>query len=472
MKKQYSIKWIITSVLLIFVIIILVLIYVFQTNFLDDFYRINKINEMRTVENALITGIKNNDLEDTLKSVSITNEVCIRIDTGGSAITGNKKNQVCALEYLDDFQMNIIFRETRLNGGSKLFENYSLNQSGTKVEDLYILSSIFDYRGIDVMVLVSSIVAPLSPMIKTIESQFVFITLVVIVATIVLALYLSKKFVKPLTEINDQAKMISENEYDPNKVKATARELSDINETLAKSQELIKQADIARKELLSNVSHDLRTPLTMIVGYGEMIKDFKDENNEENIDVIIDEAKRLSYLVDDLLDLSKSELGQLKLHPNIVDIKDVLDNVAHQYDGYLKSLNINFIYDCKLNEKVNVDEKRIYQVLYNFINNAMNYCDKDNATIMLEAKKLNNQVLVSVYDNGQGIDKKDLEKIWDRYYKVDKEHKRQRLGSGIGLSLSKMILDAHNIKYKVESKKGEYTKFTIYIDIVKEKNIE
>lgn len=463
MKKQYSINRIVTATLVLAITLSLVVIYIFQVFFIDDFYKANKIKEMNEITENIKNSIYNNTLVETLKDVSVSNEFCIRIDTNSHALTGYGENNVCALKYLNDVQINIMYRETADNGGSKLYENYNFKQSGINKNDIFIKTQIIDYFGTDMLIMVSSFAQPLTPMIKTIESQFIFIVIVTVLITLLIAYLLSKIIIKPIVDMNNEAMKIVEGKYDSSNIKTSAKEVNDLNETLNKAQELIKVSDKARKELLSNVSHDLRTPLTMIAGYGEMMKDFKDEVNDENLDIIINEAHRLSDLVNDLLDLSKSELGELKLNLEETDIDKLIDEVAKQYEGYLKQHNINFIYSSKTNAKVMTDKKRLMQVLYNFINNAMNYNDKDERLIKLQAEDKDEMIEISVYDNGNGISKEDIDKIWDRYYKVDKEHKRQMNGSGIGLSLCKAILDALKIEHKVESKEGEYTRFTIYL---------
>ena len=201
----------------------------------------------------------------------------------------------------------------------------------------------------------------------------------------------------------------------------------------------------------------------MIVGYGEMIRDLPEENTEENINVIIDEAKRLSTLVDDLIDISKIDAIRLELHKEEITVKELLESVYRQYEKYCETQGIELILDCKEDQKIQIDIKRIKQVLYNFINNSLNYNDKEKQKIIIGSERNEDGLRIYVYDNGEGIDKEDLGNIWDRYYKVDKEHKRHHIGSGIGLSLAKQLLEAHGMECGVESLKGEYSKF--YFDI-------
>ncbi len=460
MKKKFSLRIELIIFLLIFVLSILGLIYFFQTTFLDSFYKESKINVLENIASEVKLSIENDDLDDYMDQITISNEVCVRVVSNNS-----KYNNVgaCSLKNLDFNTINDIAKQTSDNGGDKLFDLFRYHVNSDSELDIYIYSKLFDINDETVMVLVSTMITPIGATISTIKSQYVIIVGIVVVMTIILALILSHFIIKPIKKINDESKNLAKGEYDKSKVNFKIKEFDELNNTLDKANEDISKADKAKKELLANVSHDLRTPLTMIVGYGEMIRDLPEENNESNINVIIDEAKRLSALVDDLLDISRIENDNIKLNKKEVSLNDLLTNTYHQYEKYCEAQNVKL--ELKLSEDkiVSIDEARIKQVLYNFINNALNYNDKDNQLIILGSEIIDNKTRVYVYDNGEGISDKDINNIWDRYYKVDKLHRRSHIGSGIGLALSKQLLEAHNIKYGVESKVGEYTKF--YFDL-------
>ncbi len=460
MKKKFSLRIELIIFLLIFVLSILGLIYFFQTTFLDSFYKESKINVLENIASEVKLSIENDDLDDYMDQITISNEVCVRVVSNNS-----KYNNVgaCSLKNLDFNTINDIAKQTSDNGGDKLFDLFRYHVNSESELDIYIYSKLFDINDETVMVLVSTMITPIGATISTIKSQYVIIVGIVVIMTIILALILSHFIIKPIKKINDESKNLAKGEYDKSKVNFKIKEFDELNNTLDKANEDISKADKAKKELLANVSHDLRTPLTMIVGYGEMIRDLPEENNESNINVIIDEAKRLSTLVDDLLDISRIENDNIKLNKKEVSLNDLLTNTYHQYEKYCEAQNVKL--ELKLSEDkiVSIDEARIKQVLYNFINNALNYNDKDNQLIILGSEIIDNKTRVYVYDNGEGISDKDINNIWDRYYKVDKLHKRSHIGSGIGLALSKQLLEAHNIKYGVESKVGEYTKF--YFDL-------
>lgn len=460
MKKKFSLRIELIIFLLIFVLSILGLIYFFQTTFLDSFYKDSKINVLENIASEVQLSIENDDLDDYMDQITISNEVCVRVVSNNS-----KYNNVgaCSLKNLDFNTINDIAKQTSDNGGDKLFDLFRYHVNSESELDVYIYSKLFDINDETVMVLVSTMITPIGATISTIKSQYVIIVGIVAIMTIILALILSHFIIKPIKKINDESKNLAKGEYDKSKVNFKIKEFDELNNTLDKANEDISKADKAKKELLANVSHDLRTPLTMIVGYGEMIRDLPEENNESNINVIIDEAKRLSTLVDDLLDISRIENNNIKLNKKDISLNDLLTNTYHQYEKYCEAQSVKFELKLAEDKIVSIDEARIKQVLYNFINNALNYNDKDNQLIILGSEIIDDKTRVYVYDNGEGISEKDINNIWDRYYKVDKLHKRSHIGSGIGLALSKQLLEAHNIKYGVESKVGEYTKF--YFDL-------
>lgn len=459
MKKKSSLRFKITLILLVFMVSMLGLIYIFQTSMLDVFYKANKISYIESTANAIAESIQNDneDLSTAIEKYTFSNEVCVRVETtiGGLYTEGNS----CALGKLRSSDVAKISEATINAGGSKLFSNLILNYNNTFSQDIYLYTKIIDLDGESVMVMVSTNIVPIVATIQTISNQYTAIFFTVIICTLVLALVLSTIIVKPFNRIEVESRNLPQGKYDKDTVKPNSLETETLNDTLANANEQIIKADKARKELIGNVSHDLRTPLTMIVGYGEMIRDLPEENNEDNINVIIDEAKRLSTLVDDLLDLSKVESGKIELHKENVSINSMLNSVYKQYEQYCKAKDVDFKLELIDDYTAYIDENRIKQVLYNFINNSLNYNTKDNKEIILGCELVNNKHRIYVYDNGNGIKDSDIDKIWDRYYKVDKEHKRAHLGSGIGLSLSRDLLIASDLNYGVESKEGEYSKF-------------
>lgn len=459
MKKTFKLRFLMLTILVVFIGLMLALILFLQTTFLDGTYKNNKIAYLKDTAAQIDEGIQNDDILSVLEDISFSNEVCVRVITDAVGFTTYQDASSCALGKLSSKQLNKIATTTFDNGGEALFDSNSSN-----IKNAYIYSKLSKVNDENVLIMLSTSIVPLQSTIDTMYDQFNIIIIVVVIATILLALCLSSLIVKPIKKIEMEATNLPSGKYDHKLVKTDAREIENLNNTLARANEEIIKADVARKELIGNVSHDLRTPLTMIVGYGEMIRDFPEENNAENINVIINEAKRLSTLVDDLLDLSKVESGKIEFHNKDIKISDLLGSVYDQFEPYCKANNIELVLSVEDDVVVNVDENRLKQVLHNFISNALNYNDSDSPKIIIGEEKVDGAYRIYVYDNGSGVKEEDKDKIWNRYYKVDKEHKRSHIGSGIGLSLCKDILDKMGYKYGVDSVYKEYSKF--YFDIL------
>ena len=442
------------------------LVYFFQTNYLDEFYKTSKIKTIEKVADSIAESVQAGSLNDALDKLSFTNEVCVRIS---SNVEDYNVNGACILREISDSTVNQIGNEVNKNGGKKLFDNFVYNYGHGDEADsmkMFVYGETFKIDKANILIMVSSLITPLNATISTIKRQYVLIAAIVVAATIILALIMSRLIIRPIKKINDESNNLSKGNYNGGDIKTRNKEFSELNKTLIKANEDIQKADKAKKELVANVSHDLRTPLTMIVGYGEMIRDLPEENNEDNINVIIDEAKRLSSLVDDLLDISRIDEGKITLNKKEINLYTLLHDVYKQYSNYCKAKKVKF--KLKVDKeyrkiKVEVDEKRIKQVIYNFINNALNYNDKDNCYIELGAELVNDKVRIYVYDNGQGIKESELNSVWDRYYKSSSNHIRHHIGSGIGLSLSRDLLEAHELEHGVDSKINEYSKF--YFDV-------
>lgn len=448
------------TILVVFIGLMLALILFLQTTFLDGTYKNNKIAYLKDTAALIDEGIQNDDILSVLEDISFSNEVCIRVVTDAVGFTTYQEASSCALGKLSAKQLNKIATTTFDNGGEALFDNNS-----SYLKNVYIYSKLSKVNDENVLIMLSTSIVPLQSTIDTMYDQFNIIIIVVVIATILLALCLSSLIVKPIKKIEMEATNLPSGKYDYKLIKTDAREIENLNNTLARANEEIIKADVARKELIGNVSHDLRTPLTMIVGYGEMIRDFPEENNAENINVIINEAKRLSTLVDDLLDLSKVESGKIEFHNKDIKISDLLGSVYDQFEPYCKANNIELVLNVEDSDVVvNVDDNRLKQVLHNFMSNALNYNDAKDTKIIIGEEKVDGAYRIYVYDNGSGVKEEDKDKIWNRYYKVDKEHKRSHIGSGIGLSLCKDILDKMGYKYGVDSVYKEYSKF--YFDIL------
>ena len=273
---------------------------------------------------------------------------------------------------------------------------------------------------------------------------------------------------KPIHDTTKEAKQLAQQNYDLTFSGGNYRELCELNDTLTYSAHELKKVDELRKELIANISHDLRTPLTMITGYSEVMRDIPGENSPENIQIIIDEANRLSQLVNDLLDISKLESGAVAMENKTLCLTDCIKGIFKRYTKLTEQGGYSIEFEYEKDVYIYADELRISQVLYNLINNAVNYAGEDK-TIIVKQTVNDNEVRIEVIDHGVGIEEDKLEYIWDRYYKVDKEHKQAVVGTGLGLSIVKNILNQYDAKYGVDSILNQGSTFWFTMKIV-EKN--
>lgn len=469
MKKTCKLQNKLLIYILCFVIGILVVFWIFEVAFLSLFYENVKISETKKVVNDIVDLYDSDELEDFMRSIAIQNDMCIRIisdskDIITSSVSGCKLNK---LNYNDIYYYTI---KAAGNNGTFIDRNYerslflnSKNPNIFLIENSNVENIIYvQLTDNGHMILVNTNISPLTSTIKTLQMQIIVIGIIVIGAAIVLALYISKRIVRPIEKINEEAKKLASGKYD-NTSNNEYLEANDLNKTLKKAAMDISKADKAKRDLIANVSHDLRTPLTMIGGYGQMMIDLPNEKTDENIKVIIDEATRLNYLVNDLLDYAKLQDNKIKLNIQEINISMLLANIYDTYHHINNKLHLDLIMEDDL--MVNCDPNRIEQVIKNFINNAINY--GNDQRVELICRKIDDKIMVAVKDYGKGIDPQDLPYIWDRYYKVDKTHVRSNIGSGIGLSIAKEILQLHNIEYGVDSKVNQGSIFYFKFNSIK-----
>ena len=321
--------------------------------------------------------------------------------------------------------------------------------------------------GNNTYIFISTSLVPLDSSVTILKSQFIVVAIIVLLIAIIISYFISRKLSNPIIKLNQAAKKIGKKEYDINlPLDDTPREIVELSETLNDAVRELESNDKLRTELMANVGHDLKTPLTMIKAYAYAIKDLNSDNKEKreaDLNIIIEEVDRLSLLVEDILELSKIEAGAYPMQMERFNISKMIKNILRRYD-ILEKEGYQFIFDCKKEAFVTGDVKRLEQVVYNLINNAVNYTGDDKKITIRQTNK-KETVLIEVIDTGKGIDKKEIDLIWDKYYQINKNHKRNKFGTGLGLSIVKQILENHHCKYGVLSEKKKGT--TFYFEIHK-----
>lgn len=471
-RRRLSLKVRLIGAFLLFTALMLVVLWLFQTVFLDDFYKVIKTRQIEKAANYICSNIEDDDIEEYMESIKDRNGMTVGVyDTSGELF-----RRVYTSEYENSFGIDIMpheiyacYEKAKEEGGFVVVDNEQIffeNDflSGIDREDM----PRFDYNtnsrltcaeivsisdGKEYMVILRSPIAPVSSTVETLQIQLIIVSVVLGGLGIILAVLVSAKISKPLSKTNKAAKELAKQNYGVTFADEGYKEIRELNSTLSYAAKELSAVDRLRRELISNISHDLRTPLTMISGYAEVMRDIPGENSPENLQVIIDESQRLSQLVTDLLDLSKLESGNIPLARERFCLTDSIRSIFIRYEKLIADDECKISFEQDTDVDVIGDEIRLSQVIYNLINNAINYSNEDK-TVTVRQIVTGDKVRIEISDKGEGIEKEDLPNIWDRYYRVDKEHKSAVIGSGLGLSIAKNVLIQHNARFGVKSAKG------------------
>lgn len=462
--RKLSTKWHLFGYLTLFCAVMLVLLWLFQVVFLDSFYKAIKTNDIKSSAQNLANNINSSTLSDLMSNISKNNDMNILIaDLDGNTLQSSEGFPDNIILRLSSVDFSTIVEDTKANGGSNItrFErgNFKNNMQGVGRQpfskgfamESIIYTKLVPYKdGTEAIIMLSANISPVDSTVQTIRVQLIFITVIMIILALFLALYISRKISKPIIKINNTSKKLATGDYTVYFDSSSYKEISELAETLNYATFELSRVDELRKDLIANISHDLRTPLTMITGYSEVIRDLPGENTKENVQVVIDEAKRLTSLVNDVLDISKLQSGIIQLNTNEYNFTESIRTILERYAKLIEKegYTIHFEYDKDV--FVKADELKISQVVYNLVNNAITYAGKDK-TVIVRQTQYENKVKLEVIDHGEGIPQEKLKEIWDRYYKVDKDHKRAQIGTGLGLSIVKTILEMHKAEFGVKS---------------------
>ena len=302
---------------------------------------------------------------------------------------------------------------------------------------------------------------------------FVIVGIIVLLLTAMVSYNVSQKLSSGLKNLSSTAVRFSEGDFDVNFANAEYQELADLSDTLNSVRDEVKKSGDFQRELIANVSHDLKTPLTMIKAYASMIREISGDNPEKrdkHLQVIIDEADRLTGLVDDVLNVSKVSSKLDEINFKVFNLTEFLYGIINKFDYLQETQGYSFMVDVDPNLYTRADEEKIGQVIYNILSNAINYTGEDKTVyISLKSNLDSDRIKLIIKDTGKGISKQELPEIWNRYYRVKENHARPVKGTGLGLSIVKIILENHSFDFGVESEIGKGSSFWVDFPAVPEK---
>lgn len=525
-SEKISIKWKIFCYLLGFTVILLVILWMLQIAYLDAFYKLIKTEEAESVSEQVIELVSSGEdidtLSDEIDEIAAANNLSVLVtDAEGNTLYNAEYIANSSIAEIPQQIFQQYYELAEENDGSAKIEfkgnenktftekgmvppddagpaandnrtpttddaefsaeeapsteeeggfdgdwknGYFMQNHGQEMAESVIYFNIVNAGSEEYVVMVNSVLTPVDATVNTLKVQLIWISALMVLLSLGIALLLSKQVSKSMIKVTKSANELAAGNYGVEFDGKDYREITELSNTLNYMTKELEKTENLRRELIANVSHDLRTPLTMVIAYSEVMRDLPGENTPENIQVVIDESKRLTNLVNDMLDISKLQAGVLEKNATVFNLTNSIQSVFERYnklkeqDGY----TINFEYGKEV--FVCADEFKIYQVIYNLVNNAINYTGADKTVTVRQITK-GNRVRIEISDSGEGIAEEELPYVWDRYYKVDKTHKRAIAGTGLGLSIVKNILQLHDAQYGVESEVGKGSTFWFVLEL-------
>ncbi len=430
MMGRLKLKWKIFIFLLAFCGFLLFILWLFQTVLLNDMYKMIRRSELHNAAALVEENIDSPDLGEILNRLNAEKSIMV------APARDFVKPQTPAPDGRGGVHPETITetKEFTLSNGQ-------------------VMSLTFH-----------AMITPVDATVSTLQIQLYIITAIMILASVAIALVLSDVIAKPLVRLNNGAKKLSRGNYNADFNGSGYLEVKELSDTLNSAAIELSKVDELRRELIANISHDLRTPLALIYSYAEMMQDFPDEITATQVQTIMSETKRLSSLVNDILDVSKLETSAMELHMHSYNLTESIGDTAARLSELLKNDGYSIVFEHSEDVYVTADEAKITQAFYNLLTNAVNY-STDDKHIVVRQSRVQSSVRIEVLDHGDGIAPENIPYIWDRYYKVDKKHKRAITGTGLGLSIVKKIFELHGAEYGVESEFGKGSVFWFQLGI-------
>lgn len=460
-----------TTTLFSFVMFAMVLVafmWMLSSFFLDTYYQKMRTQEViRTadaIEAQYLKGTSGFD-KYAVETAGI-NGLFIRIVSMDSTLEFNGTGEVRTAEEVDSDIASIDSR-LRITGEGSVTE---IRQAATSDSSARLVYASHIGMGRNIAALY--IIAPLYPdqiTIRIVKNMLGYITFILLSVACFLAYALSRRITLPIENLTRSATELSRGNYNVRFDGSSFTETKELARALNKASYEMEKTDFYQREILANVSHDLKTPLTMIRSYAEKIIDISGDNPEKrnaDLQIIISETERLNRLVTDMLSVSNLQSNNVEMHRETFDLVEAAEDVYESFKVLGSSQGYDvFFHPCKP-AYVTGDRSRIMQVMTNFVSNAVKYSG-DNKFIDIQLVRGNRKVTFHCIDHGVGIPSDEISHVWDKYYRTSANHERDIEGTGLGLAISKSILNLHSAKYGVKSEEGKGSDFWFEMDTVR-----
>lgn len=444
-------------------IAVVLVVYLGQIVLLRTYFEVGKKADVSKIAEEIEIFIRDGEVPiygNVISKYAYDNSFCIEISdlTGTNLKTADMMGSGCVIHNINQRTLSGI--KTELISEPDKAHYYNIKHP------LYQKESILFGKAITVgdslcLLLINAYLEPIDGTTEILKTQLLGTTMFALMLSTIISFVVSQTFTRPIRKLKSAASEVALGNLDVKVDVEREDELGDLANTFNYMTDEVSKVGALQKDLVANVSHEMRIPLTMIRGYAEAIKDITGEDKEKRdkqLDIIIEETDRLNDLVGDILSLGRLEAGHEKIEEEEIPVKELIEGILQKYKMIYP--DYSFGLSCNWEGVVLADAGRITQVIMNLINNAINHTGDDNIVEIGLADE-GDLVKVSVADTGKGIEKEDLKFIWDRYYKSNKSGKRRVAGTGLGLSIVKAIMIAHKMPFGVDSKPNEGSIFWI-----------
>ena len=446
---------------LLFAMVVLVLLWGMQLYMLNHSYENMKTREVVKVASLISRSYSqgNENLTAGIQELSINNDFYVMMESpsGYLYFSPEAETRMPVYSYITHApQLKAMLQKSR-----RLPVSFKINNGTEKYSTLAYGCVLDNSPGREVYLYIFSPLYPVTSTVNILKEQLLSVTFITLIIAFLLSIYFAMRISRPLQSMTGAARRMGKGDYN---VKFEGNSYSEINRlaaTLNTAAYELGMADNRQKDLIANVSHDLKTPLTMIRSYAEMIRDLSGDNptkRNAHLQVIINETDRLAQLVSDMSTVTAMQQHKVKLEKTVFDLTAAAAANLASYEILTEQEGYTFQFNAQKECLVYGDEARIKQVIANLTSNAVKYCGEDKI-IIVNVRRIGKRCRFEVADHGPGIKAEELPHVWDRYYKTSSHFARQTEGTGLGLSIVKEILTLHHSNYGVDSKEGRGSTF-------------
>ncbi|MDO4415187.1 MAG: HAMP domain-containing sensor histidine kinase [Erysipelotrichaceae bacterium] len=450
---------------------ITVFIGTLQTGLIRPYYRNTKVQSVSSVADRMQDDL----VSDSSTSQSVQQALREAVDNSVCVVMYNDKGTL--IYNADSLGAGCIFNNSGNEEISKITSEEGMKTLLTDTQREYTANFTNEATGQEMIVygrkisetlgnyymFINSPLEPVDSVVTFFQRQYAYYTMIAIVIASLVAFYISTSVTGPIVRMKKEASKLSNADYSTDFDGGAYTETRELANTLNLASDKLGRVDELRRDLIANVSHDIRTPLTDIRAYAEMIRDVSGDNPEKrkkHLNVIIRETDYMNRLVNDMSELAKMQSGNYELNRENFDICDAIRDIVDMDESLIKNAGVNLITEIPESLTVYADEIKISQVIANYLSNAIKHTPK-GGTIYIRAllRDDGETVRIEVEDEGEGIDEKDLPNIWDRYQKSSHSFSRSMTSTGLGLAIVRGIAEAHGAGYGVVSEKGKGSTF-------------